>query len=168
MKRWYVTAMIFLGVVSVNAQKVTNGSFSVLTNETAVSLCIDYTDSKIDRVPFDVFLEGESKWEEAYKEISLKLVKEANRHGGGMKYLTKKTENYQLVFKVITVDDDGETKGNLLLLDKDGNVIGAAGKFNVNGGRFGSQTNLMGDAAERLGKKIAQFIKMQIVSFYNR
>ena len=103
-----------------------------------------------------------------HSKISLKLVKEANRHGGGMKYLTKKTENYQLVFKVITVDDDVETKGNLLLLDKDGNVIGAAGKFNVNGGRFGSQTNLMGDAAERLGKKIAQFIKMQIVSFYNR
>ena len=85
-----------------------------------------------------------------------------------MKYLTKKTENYQLVFKVITVDDDGETNGNLLLLDKDGIVIGEAEKFNANGGHFGSQTNLMGDAAERLGKKIAQFIKMQIVSFYNR
>ena len=63
-----------------------------------------------------------------------------------------------------------DTRGTVpfVTLDKDGNVIGAAGKFNVNGGRFGSQTNLMGDAAERLGKKIAQFIKMQIVSFYNR
>jgi hypothetical protein len=162
MKRWYFTAIMFLGVVSVNAQKVTNGSFSVLANETAVSLCVDYTDSKIDKVPFDVFLEGESKWEEAYKDISFKLVKEANRHSDGLKYLTKKTENYQLVFKAITVDDDGETRGNLLLLDKEGNVIGTAEKFDANGGRFGSQTNLMGDAAERLGKKIAQFIKKQI------
>ena len=162
MKRWYLFAIMFLGVASVNAQKVTMGSFSVLANETAISLSIDYTESKIDKVPFDIFLEGEKNWEEEYREITLKLVKEANRSGGGMKYLTKKSENFHLVFKAITVDDDGETRGNLLLLDKDGNVIGVAEKFDANGGRFGSQTNLMGDAAERLDKKVGQFIKKQI------
>lgn len=162
MKKWYLTAILVFGVASVKAQKVSNGSFRVLANETAVSLSIDYTASRIDKVPFDVFLEGENQWDEAYKDISLKLVKEANRYSGGLKYLNKKTENYQLVFKAITVDDDGETYGSLLLLDKDGKVIGEAEKFNANGGHFGSQTNLMGDAAERLGKKIAQFIKKQI------
>ena len=162
MKKWYLTAIMILCVASVKAQKVSNGSFKVLANETAVSLSIDYTDSRIDKVPFDVFLEGENQWDEAYKDISLKLVKEANRHSDGLKYLNKKTENYQLVFKAITVDDDGETNGNLLLLDKDGIVIGETEKFNANGGHFGSQTNLMGDAAERLGKKIAQFIKKQM------
>jgi hypothetical protein len=29
-------------------------------------------------------------------------------------------------------------------------------------GRFGSQMNLMGDAAERLGKKVAKFIEKAI------
>ena len=162
MKKWFITAIMILGVVTVNAQKVTKGSFRALANETTVSLSIDYTDAKIDKVPFDIFLEGEEKWEEGYREIMLKLIREANRSGGGMKYSSQRTGNYQLVFKALKVDRDGETTGNLLLQDKDGNVIGEAEKVNANGGRFGSQTNLMGDAAEKLGKKIGQFIKKQI------
>ena len=113
-------------------------------------------------MPFEVFLETEEKWEEGYKEIMLKFIKSLNQNSGGIFYTSKQTTDYQLVFKAIIVDRDGETAGNLLLLDKDRNVIGLAEKFSANGGHFGSMTNLMGDASERLGKTVAQFIKKQL------
>ncbi len=162
MKRISILAVILMSVISIHAQKVTKGSFGVLANEKTVNITIDYKDSKIDRMPFEAFLESEEKWEEGYKEIMLKFIKSLNQNSGGIIYSSKQTTDYQLVFKAINVDRDGETSGNLLLLDKDGNVIGFAEKFNANGGHFGSQTNLMGDASERLGKKIAQFIKKQL------
>ncbi len=74
------------------------------------------------------------------------------------KYLTKPTANYKLVFKAKSVDGDGETTGQLLLVDMNDKVVGIADPFHARGGRFGSQMNLMGDAAERLGKKVAKFI----------
>jgi hypothetical protein len=153
---------MFLGFVSMQAQKVVKGSFSALANESAVSVKIDYTDSRIDKVPFEIFLEGEENWDEGYREILFKFVKAANQNSSGLKYLTKQTENYQLVFKAVTVDDDGNTTGSLCLMDKDNQVVAEAGKFKANGGRFGSQMNLMGDAAERLGKKVAKFIEKAI------
>ena len=161
MKRVSILAVLLLSVISIHAQKVTKGSFSVLANEKTVNITIDYKDSKIDKVPFEAFLESEEKWEEGYKEIMSKFIKSVNQNSNII-YTSKQATNYQLVFKAINVDEDGETSGNLLLLDKDGNVIAIAEKFNANGGRFGSQTNLMGDASERLGKKVAQFIKKQL------
>ena len=159
MNKFVVFAMMVIGVTSIHAQKVTRGSFCALANENIVSVTIDYKNAKIDKVPFEVFVEGEEEWEKDYKSILLNFVKAANRSGGGIKYVTKPTCSYQLVFRAIVVDDDGETTGDLLLLDKNSNVIGVAEKFHAEGGRFGSQTNLMGDAAERLGKKVGSFIK---------
>ena len=158
MKKLFIIAMIFWGVTSIYAQKVTQGSFRALASEKNVSASIDYQEAKIDKVPFEVFVEGEEEWDKDYKDIQLKFVKAANRTGGGLMYVTKETGNYKLVFKAKEVDDDGETTGDLLLLDKDNKVIGVAEKFHARGGRFGSQTNLMGDAAERLGKKVGSFI----------
>lgn len=150
-----------LSVMSLNAQNVTKGSFDPLANEKSVRITIDYSESTIDKMPFEAFLEVEENWEEGYHDIMQKLLKSVNKYGGGLVYSAIKETNYQLVFKATKVDRDGETYGYLLLLDKGDNVIGAAEKFNANGGSFGSQTNLMSDAAERLGKKIAQFIKKQ-------
>lgn len=158
MKRIIFTAIIMLGVVSSQAQKVKQGSFHVLSNEKSVSVKIDYTESTIAKVPFDIFLEGEEDWDESYQEILLKFVKSANQKSKGLKYLTKPTSNYFLIFKPLKIDNDGETRGILLLVDRDDNVIGVAELFHARGGKFGSQINLMGDASIRLGKKVATFI----------
>lgn len=162
MRKVYLSAVLLLNVVSMQAQKITKGSFGVLANKKTVNITIDYSDSKIAGVPFEAFLETETKWEEGYNEIMLKFVKAANQNSSGIIYSSKKTTDYQLVFKAIDVDGDGETSGCLLLLDKDNNVIAVAEKINANGGKFGSQLNLMSDASERLGRKVAQFIKKQL------
>ena len=161
-KKICITSIFIFTVASLYAQKITNGSFHILANESSVYLSIDYVDSKIAKIPFDIFIEGEDNWDEGYRDITKKLIMSANKKSHGIKYISKKTENYQLVLKVIKVDNDGETRGNLLLLDKDDNVIAVAESFYAEGGRFGSQMNLMSDAAERLGGKIAVFIKKQI------
>lgn len=157
MKYLIVTAIMILNAVVLHAQKITEGSFSVLTNESAVLVKIDYTNSTIAKVPFDIFQEEEN-WDEGYKDILKKFVLAANRKSKGLKYSPNKSANYLLVFKAIKVDNDGETRGTLLLLDKDNNTIGVAERFHARGGKFGSQMNLMGDASERLGKKVALFI----------
>ena len=109
-----------------------------------------------------MFLETEENWDEGYGDILKKYVVAANQKSNGLKYKSNKTSNYQLVFKAVKVDNDGETRGSLLLLDADGNIVGVAEKFHAEGGWFGSQMNLMGDAAENLGKKVARFINLQI------
>lgn len=161
MKKIIFAMQFLLSVMSLNAQKVTTGSFSSLANEKSVRITIDYSESTIGKIPFEAFLEVEENWEKGYRDIMQKLIKSINKYSGGLVYSAIKETNYQLVFKATKVDKDGETYGYLLLLDKGSNIIGAAENFNANGGTFGSQTNLMSDAAERLGKKIAQFIKKQ-------
>lgn len=161
MKKFCLASLFFLSISFLNAQNVTKGSFESLSNEKSVRITIDYSESTIDKMLFEAFLEVEENWEEGYHDIMQKFIKSLNKYGGGLIYSAKKETNYQLIYKATKVKDDGETYGYLLLLDKGGNIIGAAEKFNANGGRFGSQTNLMSDAAERLGKKIAQFIKKQ-------
>lgn len=154
---------LLFGIQSLFAQKITLGSFASLAKEKRVSVKFDYSESKIDYVPFDVFLESEENWDSGYRDILLKFVKAANQNGGGMTYSSKEeVDSYKLVFKAKKVDRDGETTGSLVLLDKEGNIVGIADGFNANGGKFGSQMNLMGDAAERLGKKVARFIAFNL------
>lgn len=162
MRRINIALIMILCSVCIHAQKVTKGSFSVLANEKTISVSIDYSDSKIDGVPFDIFLEGEENWNDSYRDIIIKYMKAANQNSDGIIYSTKQSGNYQLVFKATSVDRDGETTGYLQLLDKNDNEIGTAEGFNANGGSFGSQANLMGDASKKLGKKIANFINKQI------
>ena len=161
MKKIYLVIFLFLSVVSSYAQKVVEGTFSPLVDEKIINIKIDYSESEIDEMPFEAFLEVENRWEEGYNDIMIKFLKSLNKYSDGIVYSAKKETNYRLVFKAMYVNRDGETKGHLLLYDKDNKIIGATQDFYVKGGRFGSQTNLMGDAAERLGKKISQFIKKQ-------
>lgn len=159
MKKYILSILFMSCFLLLHAQKITRGSFASLAKERRVSVIIDYSESKIDYVPFDVFLESEENWDSGYREILMKFVKAANQSGGGMTYSSKEeADSYKLVFKAKKVDRDGETSGSLVLLDKEGNIVGIADGFNANGGKFGSQMNLMGDAAERLGKKVARFI----------
>ena len=162
MKRFFFISIMILGFVSIQAQKVIKGSFGILANQSVVSVKIDYTDSKIDKVPFELFLEREKNWDKGYRDILYKFVKAKKKKSDGIMYLIKDTLNYQLVFKATIVDDNGSTKGFLYLIDRDNRIVGEAGAFKANGGRFGSQMNLMGDASERLGKKVAAFLRKQM------
>lgn len=71
--------------------------------------------------------------------------------------LTKNCHCWHILVADIWLD-----KQNLLPLQWFCNIIAVAEKFHAEGGRFGSQTNLMGDAAETMGKKVGNFIEKQI------
>lgn len=162
MKKNLVFSILFLGASSLFAQKVTEGSFAVLSDVDVVCLSIDYSDAMIDGVPFEVFHEGEENWDKGYRDILIKFIKGANRKSDKLKFLSKKPDGYELVLKANKCDRDGETYGSLILKDKDGKVVAKADKFNAEGGSYGSQMNLMGDAAERMGGKVARFLKKQM------
>jgi hypothetical protein len=158
MKKRLIALIMFLAPVLTYAQEMTMGSFDALANERYVSVEFDYSRSKIGKVPFDIFLDEEENWDKGYVDIVKRFVREANQNTQDLFYKASETENYKLTFVVLVVDDDGSTNGSLFLKDKDGNTIGVAGPFKAYGGRFGSKMNLMGDASERLGKKVARFI----------
>lgn len=160
MKKIIICSLMLMLTSSLFSQKLVKGSFSVLSNESVVKIELDYSDALINGVLFEDFVALEENWETGYKEILMKFVQEANG-SGNLKYSTKAETNYKLVIKVKNCDRDGETDGSLLLLNKDNEIVAVAEKLNANGGSFGSQMNLMGDAAERLGKKVSNFIKKQ-------
>ena len=162
MKKILFAIALFSTTVSLYSQNVTKGSFDALSEESIVSLKIDYTNALINGIPFDIFLDIEDNWEKGYKEILLKLISSVNKASQSIKYTTKETCNYHLIFKANKVDRDGETYGSLILLDKEGNTIGEADGFDADGGTFGSQMNLMGDAAEELGNSIGKNIQKLI------
>lgn len=106
-----------------------------------------------------MFVELETNWEEGYKELTAKFLAESNDKLNGRLILSaKKQTDLKLVVKVEKVDNDGETYGKLYLYDKNNEVIAISSKIHGEGGRWGTQLNLMGDAIQRVGKQVGSFL----------
>ena len=82
-------------------------------------------------------------------EVTEKFVSEAydkimNR---GISLTTKQETEYRLVLVATRVYDNGKTIAYLKLIDKNGSIVATSSEFSGKGGKWGSQINLMGDAA---------------------
>ena len=75
MKKFCLASLFFLSISFLNAQNVTKGSFESLSNEKSVRITIDYSESTIDKMLFEAFLEVEENWEEGYHDIMQKFIK---------------------------------------------------------------------------------------------
>lgn len=140
-------------------------TFKILTDSVGktISFKLDYSESMIKNIPFEDFVDLEENWELGYKEITAKFLAEANDELGGKLILSSKKETeWQIVLKLDRVDDDGGSFGSLYLYDKNGNVLAETSKIHGVGGKFGTQLNLMGDAAERMGKQVGRILFKQM------
>lgn len=143
------------------------GSLSVLKGEERL-FCFYYVDDAIFRKqPIvdtrDEFYENSRLKSES--EICTRFIDEANEELPKGIYLTgnpNRISRYVLKLYVENVDPDGETYLKAMLFDTENRELVYQKCYNANGGRIGSLVNLMGDAAERIGKKIGKDISRQI------
>lgn len=145
---------------ALSAQKVESGSFDRLakSSDNVINVRIDYSDARINNMTFEDFVAIEGSWEAGYNTIMEKFLKEANDKLKDFFLSYSRESGLKLVIKVDKVDKDGETYGKLYLYDENGEVIAIASKINGEGGRWGSQLNLMGDAAANMGSQIGKFL----------
>ena len=66
---------------------------------------------------------------------------------------------YRIIFKVNTIEKDGDIKGVFYLKDRDEEKTLAFVELKGNGGRIGDFVNLMGDGHKDIGEKFAKYLK---------
>lgn len=94
-------------------------------------------------------------------EICARFIERANEEVPRGFYLTgnpARMSRYVLKLHVVSVDPDGETTLCAMVFDTTNKQLVYQKFYNGNGGSIGSLVNLMGDAAERIGKKIGKDI----------
>lgn len=135
------------------------GDLSALRGEKYV-YCFYYTDEALYKkqpiidVRDEFFDENRLQTE---KEIRDKFIDVANeKTPDGFYFSGNRLSRYILKLHVTNVDPDGETYLYAMVFDTKEKRLIFQKKYNANGGTFGSLTNLMGDAAERLGKKVGR------------
>lgn len=147
------------------------GSLADLKNESRL-YCFYYTDDAFySKQPItdtmkEFYNDNRLKSE---SEICSKFIESANEELPKGIYLTGNKERisrYILKLHVVSVDTDGETDLYAMVFDTMDKKLVYQKLYNANGGHFGSLTNLMGDAAKRLGKKVGKDISKRIDSHF--
>lgn len=97
---------------------------------------------------------------ESLDEICSNFTKGACESGPrSFNFSWKRMSRYVLKIYVTEVDDDGETVAYAMLFDTEKKKQIFQKQYKGDGGMFGTLCNLMGDAAERMGKKVGRDFK---------
>ena len=169
MRRLSVLAVSLFLVVGASAQKLKEGDLSFLKGENKLHVVFDYSDLKIEGKKETVFLEKKgdkwaTDWNNAKSEFFEKFTKNAN-----MVLIDKDLDlrignfpdaKYQITIKVLTLDDDWDMTTEVYFA-KDSKIL-AVVDLKGSAGKFGSPTNLTGDAMKDAGTRFGKFISKKI------
>ncbi len=168
-KTLFLVFVLMLCITSVHAQKSKKISLDFLKNEKELNVIFDYSEAKFEKkLAEDYFAQENAKnkdWEAKYKEAMItKFIAAINGELSNGCRVRRESQNvkYQLIVKVIKIDDDCDTDAEILVTEI--NSINILAQFSVYGaaGSFGSFTNLCGDAIENIGEKTGKFIAKKI------
>ena len=148
---------------SSSAQIITSGSLSILKDQQQVNMICDFENCTVDKHSIDYARHKHSNWEKGVEEIVIRFAEGYNDKANS-KYYCKfgnyPEAEYTLVYHLIDIDDDQDTKGTIDILNtKSQEVLVHIEKANGSAGTFGSFFNLLGDAFENLGKKLGKLSK---------
>lgn len=156
-----------------SAQKLIEGSFYPLKGQTVIDCTTDFDNAEIGGLPLDEFMEYkaddsmdrgfEREYHQAERECWMKFVDEANKRMKNVRLAKKKDAPFLMTIKLITMDKDGRNNVcHYIFTEKlTGNIIAIVEAKNK-GGRFGSFTNLMGDAFEYAGSSFGPWFSRQL------
>lgn len=159
--------------LSTSAQKLVEGSLLPLKGQTVIDCATDFDSAEIGGLPLDEFMEYqaddsmdrgfEREYHQAERECWMKFVEEANKRMKLVRFAKKKDAPFLMTIKLITMDKDGRNNVcHYIFSEKQtGNVIAIVEAKNK-GGRFGSFTNLMGDAFEYAGCSFGPWFSRQL------
>lgn len=174
MKKLFLLFVIALFVGNINAQKLIEGTVSVLKDKKNLNMEVDFSKAKFwNRMTIDDFLymkteeedEGEA-WKDYWnkdcvKSFIKKFSKSANENlfGENFRIGTYPDSKYTAVFFVSSVDEDGEISGIIVIKEQYTNkTVAVISKIHGEGGHYGSIENLIGDGMERAGKQFGRFL----------
>lgn len=125
----------------------------------------DFENCIVDKHSIDYARHEHDDWDEGVEEIVMRFSEgflQKTRDNFVCKFGKFPEAEYTLVYHLINIDDDQDTKGTIDIVNtKTQEIIVHIEKANGSAGTFGSFFNLLGDAFENLGKKLG---KMSIKS----
>jgi len=162
-KYFIILLCAFVWCSSSFAQVITKGSLSVLKDQKQVNMICESENCTVDKHSIDYARNVHDNWDKGVEEIIVRFTEGYNDKANG-KYFCKFGEypeaEYTLVYHLIDIDDDQDTKGTIDILNtKSQEVVVHIDKANGSAGTFGSFFNLLGDAFENLGKKLGKLSK---------
>lgn len=159
MKRSILISFFILSFNVCFAQKLTSGSLEDVFAQETLNVEFDFSKANIDGVKESALLniggERASDWKRDKEEICAKFIFALhNKVDQEIEVGHYADAKYTLVFIPASFDDDGEVRGSVNIINKEGGVVAVIEKVNGDGGRWGSFTNLCGDAMERAGENV--------------
>ena len=134
-------------------------------NFSEFTVTLDYSKTKFEKTFAADFFRlknlNNPNWEKEYKrEMLLTFITSANLYLPAGYVINENLQNaaYEIIVKVKKLDDDQDTDADILIVQT--NTSEKLTLFPVYGaaGRFGSFTNLSGDAMKEIGKTVGKFI----------
>ena len=148
------------------AQKLTSGSLEDVFDQETLNVDFDFSKAVIDGMKESALLniggERASDWQRDKNEICSKFL--IAMYGQTKDFIEighYPDAQYTLVFIPASFDDDGEVRGSAHVVNNEGEVIATIEKINGDGGRWGSFTNLCGDAMERAGDEVGSLLQRE-------
>ena len=146
-----------------SAQIITSGSLSILKDQQKVNMICDFENCTVDKHSIDYARHTHDNWDKGVEEIVIRFTAGYNDKAYSKfycKFGDYPEAEYTLVYHLIDIDDDQDTKGTIDILNtKTQEVLVHIDKANGSAGTFGSFFNLLGDAFENLGKKLGKLSK---------
>ena len=143
--------------------------FSFLKGVKEFSVEMDYSQTRFDKkIAEDFFMIQNTrnpKWEATYKkEMLIKFIVNVNSYLPDGCRVKENSQNadYKIIVKVKALNGNKDTDADILITKVNSSEVMA--KFSVNGkaGKYGSYANLSGDAMEKIGIEVGQFLAKRV------
>lgn len=177
MKKYFLIITLIITMSSLFeplfAQKLIEGSLAPLKGQTVIDCTTDFDHADIGGLPLDEFIEYkaddaldrgfEREYQQAERECWMKFVDEANKRMKLTRLARKQDAPFLMTIKLITMDKDGRNNVcHYIFTDKNTDQVVAIVEAQNKGGRFGTFTNLMGDAFEYAGSSFGPWFSRQL------
>lgn len=173
MLKIFLSFAVFAFCQTASAEKLIQGSLAPLKGQTVIDCTTDFDEAEIGGLPLEEFIEYKSgdaldrgfekEYHQAERDCWMKFVAEANDRMKNVRFARKADAPYQMTIKLITMDKDGrDNVCHYIFTEKSTGEIIAVVEGKNKGGRFGSFTNLMGDAFEFAGSSFGPWFSRQL------
>jgi len=151
------TLCLFFLCAALSAQ-----SLAFLKDETRVGLKIDFSEAAINGYTEANILDFEEDWEKDQPVLFEKFQMKLNEYQRDRQFGHFPEANYTLIYKPLIINRKGDMKGYFVIEDKDGNEVANIKGISVEGGKFGTFLNLVGDGMKSSGKAVSKMINRNL------
>lgn len=172
-RTFLIAGLVTLAVsLTANAQELTEGSYRALVGIRTACAQIDFSKATVDGIPFVEYAEydgykSRKAFREDYEEDILDLlgdfIEEFNDVESPIRLTVNRRVETRLDINVRKVVTNGsQFWADFVFWDKESGDVLASFDMEAEDGRAGSFMNLLGDAMEEAGEKLARHLKKNI------